>query len=714
MRLVCDGAEAELTTRDILDRLERVRRSGAGWTARCPSHEDKKNSLSIKEEAGKVLLHCFAGCTFEQIMAAMGNTNGQPHSKSTDTRPKFTYTNTEVTKLSEALIDEWETGGPVADFLRSRGISRDVFLALRLGTTQRTFPEVGSSPALVIPLYHGDQLVGVKYRATRQKDHLAETASNMSGLYGHPDLTAKEISLFEGPLDVALAMSHGFNASGIQAADIVPTKGDLKLLSQYPSVFLIGDNDSRGIPAMDRWQLALNAESPEAGIRVKLGYKDVGDLYAANPAKFRATLTTILRHARASREYFDWTDLLDEDEILVLQPPEPYVVENLIPAGAISMMFGEEKSGKSLLSRYIGKCVANGIPVFGKYATHQRPVLAFDLENNGADIKGFRDLFTRLGAEKIRYRTRRTGIPALDSRALLRLCEKHKPLIILDSMTKFLAGADPFHPGEMSAFFDKLLTLCAAGATILVIHHATRADAERYANSHQIGANVARSFLVASEDRPHLQRVRFEGQLFRTGEPVTEQLVAFPVITQTGHFGLADNSVTDVDRLVEFVRSKGGCCSAEDCKTRKGIRRTRATNILHEAVEEGRLNWKKRGPVSVPNSGTEGPVGNGVIAFPDSGTDGNEEVDCDSTPYIKKQLARYFFRSHHRNEPERIALLLSVPVSPSLRGERNEKGTIFKIRKHRNYPSSRIACPCSPSSSLDTSALRIAASQAHG
>jgi hypothetical protein len=616
-----------MTIDQILGRLDRVRKSGGGWTARCPNHEDKKNSLSIKEEAGKVLLHCFAGCTFEQIMAAMGNTNGQPHAKSSDTRPKFTYTEAEVTKLSEALIDEWETGGPVADFLRSRGISRDAGLAFRLGTTQRTFPEAGSSPALVIPLYHGHQLVGVKYRATRQKDHLAETASNMSGLYGRPDPTAKEISLFEGPLDVALAMSHGFNAVGIQAADTVPTKEDLKLLGRYPSVFLIGDNDTAGRPAMDRWQLALNAESPEAGIRVKLGYKDIGDLYTVNPARFRTTLTTILRHARASREYFDWPDLLDEDEILGLQPPEPYVVENLIPAGAISMMFGEEKSGKSLLSRYIGKCVANGIPVFGKYATRQRPVLAFDLENNGADIKGFRDLFTRLGVEKIRYRTRKTGIPALDSRALLRLCEKYKPLLILDSMTKFLNGADPFHPGEMSAFFDKLLTLCAAGATVLVIHHATRADAERYANSHQIGANVARSFLVASEDRPHLQRIRFEGQLFRTGEPVTEQLIAFPVISQTGHFGLADNSITDVDRLVEFVHSKGGQCSAEDCKSRKGIRRTRATAILHQAVEEGRLHWKKRGPVSVPNSGTEGPLGNETFPFPQPGTEGTEDVE---------------------------------------------------------------------------------------
>ena len=250
------------------------------------------------------------------------------------------------------------------------------------------------------------------------------------------------------------------------------------------------------------------------------------------------------------------------------------------------------------------------------------PVLVLDLENNSQDLRGFRDLFARIGKEKIRYFTRKTGVPALNSPALLRLCEKHKPLITIDSMTKFLEGADPFKPDEMSAFFDKLLNLCAAGGTIILIHHATRADVERYANSYAIGANVARSFLVVSQDRPRLHHVRLEGQLCRGGEAITEHLVAFPVITQTGHFGLADISLTAVDRLVEFVRSKpGGQCSAEECKTRKGIRRERATAILNQAVEEGRLIWKKRGPVSVPNAGTEA---NTIIPFRGVGTDGTE------------------------------------------------------------------------------------------
>jgi Protein of unknown function (DUF3631)/Toprim-like len=57
----------------LLGRLEGVRRSGKGWTARCPAHEDRQPSLSIAEgEDGRLLLHCFAGCPVERVVAAVG------------------------------------------------------------------------------------------------------------------------------------------------------------------------------------------------------------------------------------------------------------------------------------------------------------------------------------------------------------------------------------------------------------------------------------------------------------------------------------------------------------------------------------------------------------------------------------------------------------------------------------------------------------------
>jgi hypothetical protein len=59
---------------NLVQRLN-ARRSGRGWIAKCPAHDDRTPSLSISEGAdGRALCKCFAGCTPEEIVAALGMT----------------------------------------------------------------------------------------------------------------------------------------------------------------------------------------------------------------------------------------------------------------------------------------------------------------------------------------------------------------------------------------------------------------------------------------------------------------------------------------------------------------------------------------------------------------------------------------------------------------------------------------------------------------
>tara|TARA_R110000868_G_scaffold127228_2_gene334716 strand:- start:101 stop:529 length:429 start_codon:yes stop_codon:yes gene_type:complete len=59
---------------ELLGRLLKVRaRSKNTWTACCPAHGDKNPSLGIKLlDDGRILLHCFSGCTAEEVVAAVG------------------------------------------------------------------------------------------------------------------------------------------------------------------------------------------------------------------------------------------------------------------------------------------------------------------------------------------------------------------------------------------------------------------------------------------------------------------------------------------------------------------------------------------------------------------------------------------------------------------------------------------------------------------
>src|SRR2546428_5660427 len=59
----------------VLAHLKGVRTSLRGWKACCPAHADREPSLSIGlGEHGQVLLKCFAGCSLERIIEAMGLT----------------------------------------------------------------------------------------------------------------------------------------------------------------------------------------------------------------------------------------------------------------------------------------------------------------------------------------------------------------------------------------------------------------------------------------------------------------------------------------------------------------------------------------------------------------------------------------------------------------------------------------------------------------
>jgi hypothetical protein len=64
-----------MTIEDFISRLPSAKKSGNGYSAKCPAHTDGTASLSISEgDDGRTLLHCHAGCTTEAICAAVNLT----------------------------------------------------------------------------------------------------------------------------------------------------------------------------------------------------------------------------------------------------------------------------------------------------------------------------------------------------------------------------------------------------------------------------------------------------------------------------------------------------------------------------------------------------------------------------------------------------------------------------------------------------------------
>lgn len=63
-----------MSVEKFLSALDKVKQKGRGqWIACCPAHHDKNPSMTIAEtDDGRVLVHCFAGCSVEEILNAVG------------------------------------------------------------------------------------------------------------------------------------------------------------------------------------------------------------------------------------------------------------------------------------------------------------------------------------------------------------------------------------------------------------------------------------------------------------------------------------------------------------------------------------------------------------------------------------------------------------------------------------------------------------------
>lgn len=89
---------------DIADIAAKLngKRTSNGFMCCCPVHKDKKQSLGIKlSDSGKLLLHCFAGCEFKDIIKAIEQVMGGKLIVIPDKRFKPTTSNWNTGKINE-------------------------------------------------------------------------------------------------------------------------------------------------------------------------------------------------------------------------------------------------------------------------------------------------------------------------------------------------------------------------------------------------------------------------------------------------------------------------------------------------------------------------------------------------------------------------------------------------------------------------------------
>lgn len=135
-------------------------RAGAGWTARCPAHDDRTPSLSLTDtKDGKLLVRCHAGCDQKDVIAALRGRGlwGEGRSRAGEwthrRKPVEREPDGDEARRTERALAIWQSSRPspetlVATYLGSRGLHLPPSDALRFHPGMK-HPAGGFWPAMV-------------------------------------------------------------------------------------------------------------------------------------------------------------------------------------------------------------------------------------------------------------------------------------------------------------------------------------------------------------------------------------------------------------------------------------------------------------------------------------------------------------------------------------------------------------------------------------
>jgi len=420
---------------ELLSRLDGVKRSGeAGFVARCPAHEDHKQSLSVGTgDDGRLLLTCFAGCGTEAICGSLGisladlfqeKPSGNGHRKIVAT---YDYTG----ELGELLFQvvRFEP----KDFRQRRPIGGGEW-EWKLAGTRRVLYRL---PQVLSAIQAGEPVYIVE--GEKDADALA---------------------------DFGLAATCNSGGAGKWRDEYTTALSGAK-------VVIVADKDEPGRKHAFAVAASLAGRAADISIVEAVEGKDASDHLDAGftPSEF-----AICRGGQdaAPRDGLPAVTLAD---LMASAPEKPeYVLWGYIAKGAITEVAAKPKVGKT---RFVMEAVARILvgEEFLGHATFACRVLYMTEESRGSFVAGAKRSGMRASASACHV-LMRGSVRSLTwdqiGELVLAYCELHKiDLVVTDTLSDWagLRGDDENSAGAALAAMAPLRTLADSGRAVIAIRH---------------------------------------------------------------------------------------------------------------------------------------------------------------------------------------------------------------------------------------------------
>jgi DNA polymerase I-like protein with 3'-5' exonuclease and polymerase domains len=406
--------------------------SGSDFQAQCPAHADARPSLSITESGQKILVKCFAGCTAESILKAVG------------------------LKMS--------------DLFNGAGSDRVV----------ATYDYCDETSAILFRIVR-----------TESKKFIAERYENgvfirgINGVrrvpYNLPAvIKAKTVVIVEGEKDV-----ETLRAIGIVAATnpFGAGKWDPSFNKHFQDkhVAVLGDNDPPG--RAHAFNIATELLPVAKSVRiVALPVPEKGDVtdYLETHTKedlltlTKATKPFTAEESSKSTKPSAWDkaksapELLAEEDLAITG-----LAKDLIVPGAITLMAAPRGLGKSLVAQSAGVSIALGREFRGGKTTPLR-VLLVDRDNPRKVVKDRLRGFGAADAINLKVLTREDAPDLQDKKSWESFPVSDYDVVLIDSLGSFTEGVTEREGKETTLILATVLDLIHRGPAVLLLANCTK------------------------------------------------------------------------------------------------------------------------------------------------------------------------------------------------------------------------------------------------
>ncbi len=215
----------------LLSKLPGAKKSGDGWSARCPAHDDQQASLSVAAgDDGTALVKCHAGCDTSAVLAAVGLTLADLFPAKASPTP--------LRKAKPKAIGQtYSTAKAAVTELERRHGKKAAFW---------TYLDVHGEPVGVVVRWDKPRGKDIRPVALYADGWRINAMPEPHPLYDLPDLAAADrVLVVEGEKAADAARSIGFTATTSSGGSQAVAKTDWRPLAGK-EILILPDNDRPG------------------------------------------------------------------------------------------------------------------------------------------------------------------------------------------------------------------------------------------------------------------------------------------------------------------------------------------------------------------------------------------------------------------------------------------------------------------------------------